>query len=1069
MAPDHSVRPPSQLSGFQDVNDLLLSAPIGVFSSTPEGRYLYVNPAWARILGYDSPEDVLVSITDIGSQLYADPTERDKFKRLLEANGEVVNFESKFKRRDGSIVWVSRNARAVRDAQGKISHYQGFTTDITERKQAEEAISSANARLEALWSVSSLSGADLKQVSDHILESLTRMTGSEHGFYGFVDEDEQSMTLHSWSGNAMRDCFVQTQPLHYSFSEAGVWGEALRRREPLLMNDYSLFHPSKKGLPQGHVKLRNLLVVPFFSHGKITAVAAVSNRKGDYGQDDVAQINAFLSSVQAVVDRTQAEDDLRRSRALFKAIFDNALDAIMIADNDGKLTDVNPTACRLTGYSREELLQLTIFNLGSTEFRGESQGMWREFMTRGSQFGQYGITCKDGATLNVEYSAVANFLPGLHLSVMRDISDRQQSEVALRKQKAMLQHLFDSSPEAIAIVDNQGCVLQINKSFTDLFGYEWEDVHGKQINDLVSQGMYHDEAGRYSHRVFIKGEIIEVETVRYKKDGTPLDVALIGYPILIDGRIIGAYGIYRNITDRKLAEKSLQESEERFKALHNASFGGISIHDKGIILDCNQGLSGITGYSVDELIGMDGLLLIAEKSRELVMKNILTGYEKPYEAVGLRKNGQEYPLRLEARNIPYKGRMVRTVEFRDDTERKQVEAELIKARDAAQAANQAKSEFLANMSHEIRTPLNGVMGLMQLLQTTFLDDEQHEYVFMAMRSSDRLARLLTDLLDISKIEAGKMDVVDEEFNIKELGDAVTELFAVNAAEKNVYLEYFIDPDLPPLLVGGVARLRQILFNLVGNALKFTDKGRVLLEMAPLSSPWEDELRVLFSIYDTGIGIPQEKLKDLFKPFAQVEGSYTRKYQGAGLGLAIVQRLVELMRGHIYMESVLGEGTEVHIALPLKAPQGMVTAKTRKMTDKRNPGTLRILMAEDDPSNQVATRKLLEKSGHTVTLAENGQEALKLLRTGDFDIVLMDIQMPVMGGQEATMEIRNSPGLAACKNIPVIALTAYAMTGDREKFLASGMDDYLVKPVSLENLQRMIEKHAPRAGSRNMHP
>ena len=193
----------SQLHGLKDVDDLLVSAPIGVFSSTPGGRYLYVNPAWARMFGYDSPEDVLASITDIASQLYVDPAEREEFKQLLELHGEVVNFESRFKRRDGTIVWVSRTARAVRDAQGKISHYQGFTTDITARKQADEAISSANARLAALWSVSSLSGVGLKAISDHILESLTRMTRSEHGFYGFVDEAAQSMTLHSWSENAM--------------------------------------------------------------------------------------------------------------------------------------------------------------------------------------------------------------------------------------------------------------------------------------------------------------------------------------------------------------------------------------------------------------------------------------------------------------------------------------------------------------------------------------------------------------------------------------------------------------------------------------------------------------------------------------------------------------------------------------------------------------------------------------------------------------------------------------------------------------------------------------------------
>jgi len=272
MQSDFAPTSAQELSALQDAHELLMSAPIGVFSSTPGGRYLYVNATWAKIFGYDSPADVLVSITDIATQLYVDPAEREVFKSLLEVHGEIVNFESKFKRRDGSIIWVSRTARAVRDSQGQISHYQGFTTDITARKQAEEAIAAANARLEALWSVSSLNGADLKQVSDHILESLTRMTRSEYGFYGFVDEDQRCLTLHSCSHKAMRDCSVQTQPRHYSFSEAGVWGEAVRLREPQLINDYTAFHPAKKGLPQGHVRLRNLLVVPFFlprqNHGR---------------------------------------------------------------------------------------------------------------------------------------------------------------------------------------------------------------------------------------------------------------------------------------------------------------------------------------------------------------------------------------------------------------------------------------------------------------------------------------------------------------------------------------------------------------------------------------------------------------------------------------------------------------------------------------------------------------------------------------------------------------------------------------------------------------------------------
>jgi two-component system sensor histidine kinase EvgS len=602
--------------------------------------------------------------------------------------------------------------------------------------------------------------------------------------------------------------------------------------------------------------------------------------------------------------------------------------------------------------------------------------------------------------------------------------------------------------------------LQINKSFVNLFGYAWEEAQGEQINDLISQDRYFDEAEHYSDLVFRNGEIIETETVRFRKDGVPLDVFLIGYPILFDGHILGAYAIYRDITERKRTQESLSESEARFKALHNASFGGIAIHDKGINLDCNQGLSDISGYRVDELIGMNGLELIAARSRELVMANILAGYEKPYDAYGVRKNGEEYPLRLEARNIPYKGKAVRSVEFRDETARKHAEMELIKAKESAETANKAKSEFLANMSHEIRTPLNGVMGLMQLLQTTPLDGEQREFVSMAIRSSERLSRLLTDLLDISKIEAGKMEIVEEDFSLRELCDSVTGLFAVNAAEKNVSLEYVIDPALPPVLFGGVARLRQILFNLVGNSLKFTEQGRVRLEIVPLSASRDSERRLLFSVYDTGIGIPEDKLTDLFRPFAQVEGSYTRKYQGAGLGLAIVRRLVELMSGHIYIESVLGEGTEVHVALPIKAHKA-ASSKTRTEPAGTPCAGLRVLLVEDDLSNQVATSKLLEKSGHVVTLAENGVKALDFLRKTRFDIVLMDIQMPVMGGLEATRAIRGAPDLALHKDVPIIALTAYVMAGDRETFLGAGMDDYLAKPVSRSTLDAMLEKYARR--------
>jgi len=384
-----------------------------------------------------------------------------------------------------------------------------------------------------------------------------------------------------------------------------------------------------------------------------------------------------------------------------------------------------------------------------------------------------------------------------------------------------------------------------------------------------------------------------------------------------------------------------------------------------------------------------------------------------------------------------------------------VYSELQRSRDLVCAADIAKSEFLANMSHEIRTPFNGIMGALQLVQMSPLDQEQSELIDICLESANRLLTLLNDILDLSKIESGKIALCEDEVDLKYLIHSLISLFKNTAEKKGIHLKSFIDDKLPSYLVGDETRIRQVLFNILGNALKFTEAGEVCISLHHLAQRVQDsQSYILITVEDTGIGIPEEMLDSIFLPFIQADGSHTRKYGGTGLGLTIVRKLVGLMGGSICIDSDVASGTTFYITLLLKPAASSEVICSASARLPQSQGGFDILVADDDAMSRTVLERLFKKLNHTCLSVDSGAKCLEALESAHFDVIFMDIQMPEIDGLQATRAIRTSGKPYA--SIPIIALTAHAMQGDRDRFIALGMDDYLAKPVDLEDIKRALE-------------
>jgi PAS domain S-box-containing protein len=625
---------------------------------------------------------------------------------------------------------------------------------------------------------------------------------------------------------------------------------------------------------------------------------------------------------------------------LYYSIFNNSHTPILVIDSkSGQIKDANLAACNYYGYTSAEIIKLNINHiniLSDQEIHAQMEVAKQEHR----KYFRFKHRLSNGEIREVEVYSGPAIGKERHLliSMIHDVQYKKEIEQRSRLQESYFKSLFQNSPEAIAILDNEFNIVNINDSFTKVFQYRIDDIRYKNVTEVLCDEKMYDESMYFKDSIK-KGAFVRKDIQRKRKDGKLVHFSFLGYPILSNGEQVGVYSIYTDITKNKLYEEELKE-----------------------------------------------------------------------------------------------------------------------ARNKAEEASIFKTKFIANVAHEIRTPMNGIVGIIDLLDDNQLSPENKEYINMLRYSTERLSIIINDVIDIAKIEAGKIEKREERFHLKKRLEDVEKYFEIQAHKKSLDLKLNLDSGIPELLIGDFDKLNQVIFNLVSNAIKFTNSGFVVIDVRAGKRNDED-IEIQFMIQDTGIGIPKDQIDHIFDDFFQIDLASTKKCGGAGLGLGISQKLVHLMGGNISVESEFGEGSSFYFSIKFKIAEPneyiVEPVPNNHVEDffelNRN---LRILLIEDEGINQRIIGSFLKKKNCIVTIASNGREALQILNKHTFDTILMDIYMPEMDGFELTKIIREEE-----KNhgtyTPIIAITAAVMKEDICKYDDLGIDDYIAKPFKKTQLYQSI--------------